>query len=151
MTDRNILALNKAAQSLIDSQQGYQSGAVIANDHLLKDHPKRAEAGIALSSRFRRRAAERRALIRDIQNQVRAYGELPAEPGGQSEVQRDFEQFSGLFDDDQQAALSAIDKGEEDLAGDIRGLLKEYSRLSQSTKRLLRQAYKDAKSRQRLG
>ena len=48
------------------------------------------------------------------------------------------------------AAYEHLAKGEEDLAETITVLLKNYSRLTQSTKRLLRQAYKDAKSRQRL-
>jgi len=151
MTDRNIQALNKAAESLIDSQHGYQSGASVANDHTARDGPHSPSDGRTLSGRFARRAVRRRALIRDIQQQIRAYGEMPTEHGTEdSNVQRDFALFEGLISKDETAALSAIDKGEEDLAQTIRGLLGEYSRLSQSTKRLLRKAYRDAISRQKL-
>jgi len=144
MPNRNIIALNAAAQHLIDSQEGYHKGAKLAVNEAAK------EAG-QLSDRFRRRAFERQALIRDIQTQIRRYGEFPAKHGvDDGEVRRDFEVFSKLFEKDETAALSAIDKGEADLAETITDLLRNYSRLSQSTKRLLRKAYKDAKSRQRL-
>jgi len=140
MPNRNIIALNTVAQNLINSQEGYDEGAKLAvND------------ANELSDRFRRRAADRQALILDIQNQIRTYGEQPEREGlANGDVQRDFEVFSKLFEKDETAALSAIDKGEADLAKTITELLRNYSRLSQSTKRLLRQAYKDAKSRQRL-
>jgi len=144
MPNRNIIALNTAAQSLINSREGYDEGAKLAVHETANDTKE-------LSERFRKRAAERQALIFDIQNQIRSYGEYPANEGlNDGEVQRDFETFSKLFEKDETAALSAIDKGEADLAKTITCLLKNYSRLSQSTKRLLRQVYKDAKSRQRL-
>ena len=144
MSNRNIIALNAAAQNLIDSREAYNEGAKLAVN-------KSATEVIALSDRFRKRAAERQALILDIQNQIRSYGEFPTQDSSDvGEVRRDFEVFSKLFEKDETAALSAIDKGEADLAETITDLLRNYSRLSQSTKRLLRQAYKDAKSRQRL-
>lgn len=145
MTNRNIIALQTVEQNLIDSREGYNESAKLAGNDIAKDAK-------ALSDRFRRRAAERQALIADIQNQIRIYGEHPANEGvADGQVQHDFDVFSKLFEKDETAALSAIDKGETDLAKTITELLKNYSRLSQSTKRLLRQAYKDAKSRQRLG
>lgn len=144
MSNRNIIALNAVAKNLIDSREGYNKGAKLAINESANDTKE-------LSDRFRRRAAERQALILDIQNQIRSYGELPAYEGmDDGEVRRDFEVFSKLFEKDETAALSAIDKGEADLAETITDLLRNYSRLSQSTKRLLRKAYKDAKSRQRL-
>lgn len=151
MSNRNIEALTHITDSLVDSQRGYQSGAAIANDHALGDHPKRPSGNMDLSSRFQKRAKRRRALIAEFRNQIRAYGEHPAATGGNGgAVEQDFKDFAALFNKDEAAALSAIDKGEESLAAEIEFLLREYSRLSQSTKRLLRQAYNDAKSRQRL-
>ncbi len=145
MSNKNVIALNAAAQHLIDSREGYHKGAKLAVNET-------AQQASELSDRFRRRAAERQALIRDIQTQIRLYGEFPTKYGADNgEVRRDFEAFSKLFEKDETAALSAIDKGEADLAETITDLLRNYSRLSQSTKRLLRKVYKDAKSRQRLG
>ena len=150
MPNRNIVVLNTIAKNLIDSQEGYEQGAKLTHGQAQADTTLPAKSQ-DLSARFQKRAAERQALIRDIQNQIRTYGERPAEDGmDDGEVRRDFKTFSKLFSKDETSALSAIDKGEEDLAETITALLKNYSRLTQSTKRLLRQAYKDAKSRQRL-
>lgn len=158
MSNRNIVVLNTIAKNLIDSREGYERGAKLAaNDASLnrklntqqeKSSPSKAKE---LSARFHKRAAERQALIEDIQTQIRNYGERPSDDGmDDGDVRRDFETFSKLFEKDETSALSAIDQGEEDLAKTITALLNNYSRLTQSTKRLLRQAYKDAKSRQRL-
>lgn len=158
MSNRNIVVLNTIAKNLIDSREGYERGAKLAANDASLDKTSNAPQDTAspakareLSARFHKRAAERQALIEDIQNQIRIYGELPPDEGmDNGEVRRDFKTFSKLFTKDETSALSAIDKGEEDLAETITTLLKNYSRLTQSTKRLLRQAYKDAKSRQRL-
>ena len=158
MSNRNIDVLNTIAKNLIDSREGYERGAKLAaNDagvykksNAPQETASQAKAS-ELSARFQKRAAERQALIDDIQNQIRTYGELPSDEGmDDGDVRRDFKIFSKLFSKDETSALSAIDKGEEDLAETITALLNNYSRLTQSTKRLLRQAYKDAKSRQRL-
>ena len=137
MTDSNIKTLNSVTKTLIDSCKGYETCAEISDD------------SYALQSEFNRRQTERKNLINAFQSEVRQLGGEPAENGSMSgAVHRGFTRFSALFRDDEAAAVSALDDGEEFLAEKIEDKL-EDGLFNSSTEALLREAHKSAKSGER--
>jgi len=144
MPNRNVIVLNDVTESLIDSQKGYQTCSKLAKDFLPGSSPIRSE--------FEQRAQQREDLISKFQEQVRAYGETPIDHGStKGAVQRDFIKFTKLYKDNEKAALSAVDEGEEHLAHEIESQLSKYEKdLSQPTRQLLKQAHQAAMSGNRL-
>lgn len=131
MTNANIAILNDVTKTLIDSKKGYQTACDMSDDSF----PLRTE--------FRRRASQRQDLINEFQQQVRTFGGEPETNGGAAgAAHRAFSQLSSLFRDDEKAALSAIDDGEEHLADQIDGKLKDKGAdLTPETRQLLQRAH----------
>lgn len=137
MNDVTIRILNSVTKALIDSSQGYQACAEVCEDNY------------KLQSEFARRRKERNEIISEFQNHVRELGGAPAETGSLSgAVHRGFTRFSSLFRDDEVAAISALDDGEEFLAEKIEDKLKDYI-VDNSTAELLTKAHLAAKKGER--
>ena len=137
MTNSNIKTLNSVTKTLIDSCQGYQTCVDVSDD------------SYALQTEFRRRQGERSELVSQFQNQVRELGGEPVDSGSMTgAVHRGFTRFSSMFRDDESAAISALDDGEEFLAEKIEDKL-EDNVFDPKTEALLRQAHQSAKSGER--
>ncbi|MDB2439565.1 PA2169 family four-helix-bundle protein [Hellea sp.] len=137
MTDSNIKALNSVTKTLIDSCKGYETCADISDD------------SYALQAEFKRRKNERSQLVGEFQNQVRQLGGEPVDSGSvKGAVHRSFTRFSSMFQDDEAAAISALDDGEEYLAEKIEDKL-EDGYCSPSTQALLVKAHQSAASGER--
>ncbi|MEO1101811.1 MAG: PA2169 family four-helix-bundle protein [Pseudomonadota bacterium] len=130
MTNANIDILNDVTKTLIDSKKGYETACDMSDD------------SFPLRSEFRRRASERQELINEFQQQVRSFGGEPETDGGAAgAAHRAFSQLSSLFRDDEKAALSAIDDGEEYLAEQIEDKIeKGSSELTPEVRQLLNRA-----------
>jgi uncharacterized protein (TIGR02284 family) len=134
MSKRDIKVLNSVTKTLIDSCQGYETCCEVTDDDY------------SLQQEFKRREQERRDLVAEIQMHVRKIGGDPEEEGSMAgAVHRGFTRFSSLFRDDEKAAISALDDGEEHLAEKIEDKLEDDDLLPQ-TRSLLQKAYTSAKS-----
>lgn len=135
MTQHNqdIDALNDVTKTLIDSVKGYEMACETCDD------------SYSLRSRFQQYAQERQQLVSEFQNQVRALGGEPVTSGGATgAVHRAMTQFSTIFRDDEKAALSAIDDGEDHLKSEIERVM-ERDNLNPETRSLLQRACQSAK------
>lgn len=134
MAKKDIKVLNSVTKTLIDSCEGYQACCDVSDDDY------------SLQQEFTRRAQERRDLVSEFQTHVRKLGGEPEEDGSMTgAVHRGFTRFSSMFRDDEKAAISALDDGEEHLAEKIDGKLEDDELLPQ-TRTLLQKAYTSAKS-----
>ena len=137
MTDRDIKVLNSVTKTLIDSCKGYQTCVDVSDD------------SYALQTEFTRRKSERDALVQEFQTQVRSLGGQPETNGSMTgAVHRGFTRFSSVFRDDEAAAISALDDGEEFLAEKIEDKL-DVNELSLQSVQLLHKAMAAAKSGER--
>ncbi|WP_017931147.1 PA2169 family four-helix-bundle protein [Robiginitomaculum antarcticum] len=137
MSNQNVNVLNSVTKTLIDSCKGYETCADMSDD------------SYALRAEFNRRATERRALVNEFQHQVRTYGGEPKDDGSLSGVvHRGFTKFTGLFKDDEKAAVEALDDGEEFLAEKIEGKL-DHDDLAPETRTLLKRAHSSARAGER--
>lgn len=128
MFSHDIDVLNALTKTLIDNCDGY-----IICSNMADDNP-------ALNSEFRRVRAEREALIAKFQSAVRSMGGEPEDDGCVSgAVHRGFTRFTALFPDDEAAAISALDDGEEYLAAKIEERLGD-TKLKATTRELLHKA-----------
>lgn len=129
--------LNSVTKTLIDSCEGYQTCCDVADD------------SYALQSEFSRRLAERRTLVTEFQERVRALGGEPADSGSaKGAVHRGFLRFTSLFQDDEKAAINALDDGEEFLAEKIEDKL-EDNQLTPESRQLLIRAMQSAQDGER--
>lgn len=134
---KEIKILNSVTKTLIDSCEGYETCRDVADD----SH--------ALQSEFSRRLAERQTLVREFQDLVRSLGGEPADSGSaKGAVHRGFLRFTTLFQDDEKAAISALDDGEEFLAEKIEDKL-EDDRLGPESRQLLMRAMQSAQDGER--
>ena len=137
MSNSDIRTLNSVTKSLIDSCKGYETCTDVSDD------------SYALQAEFQRRQNERQQLISDFQQQGRTFGGEPANDGSMAgAVHRGFTRFTSLFMDDESAAISALDDGEEFLAEKIEDRL-EDEELSVQTRALLQRACASAKQGER--
>lgn len=137
MSDTEIKVLNSVTKTLIDSCKGYETCAEIADDNF------------ALQNEFQRRKSERESLVSEFQNQVRTFGGEPVDSGSASgAVHRGFTRFTSMFQNDESAAISALDDGEEFLAEKIEDRLHDYN-LNPATSQLLQKAHQSACSGER--
>lgn len=137
MSDQTLKTLNDITATLIDSYEGYQKCLEISQEDY------------ALRGNFMARAKERSQLINEFQAEVRQLGGNPTVQGSLAgKIHRGFTQFSSLFRDDEKAAVSAIDDGEDFLAERIENAL-EKKDLTITAKALLRRAHASAKAGER--
>lgn len=115
MADMNIETLNDVLQTLIDSREGYEKAADLADDHP------------AIKAQLDRRAQARAVIIAEFQNAVRALGGEPQMSGSVSgSMHHLWMKITSVFESDQEAALDAIEDGEEKLQEEIADLLKQH-------------------------
>ncbi|GGB60378.1 MULTISPECIES: PA2169 family four-helix-bundle protein [Henriciella] len=132
MTNHNVDALNDVTKTLIDSQKGYEKVCEMSDD----SH--------ALRNKFQTLAAERADLIQSFQTQVRTYGAEPATSGGVGgSLHRAWADFTSLFQDDEKAALEAVEDGEEYLAKQVASKL-DSKDIDLPTRELLERAQASA-------
>jgi uncharacterized protein (TIGR02284 family) len=137
MTNHNIDILNDVTQAMIDSCKGYE----LASDQVVGE--------VALEPVFRTRFEQRNQLVTEFQAKVRSLGGEPQTEGGISgSIHRGFTKFSSLFRDNVDAALDAIDDGEDFLVEEIERKL-EYTELSPDTRQMLMKAHASAKAGER--
>ena len=133
----DINILNDVTETLIDSRKGYQKCIDISDD------------SYALRSNFLERAQRRSQMIEAFQNEVRTLGGEPKNDGSVAgSAHRAWTDITTLFQDDEKAAVEAIDDGEDFLADKIESKLKEDS-LSPRTRELLQTAHADARDGER--
>lgn len=137
VAEKNIDALNSVTKTLIDSHKGYETCAEVSDD------------SYRLQSNFRERATNRAQMISQFQAEVRALGGEPQTSGSVAgSAHRAWTNFTTLFQDDEKAAVEAIDDGEEHLAEKIEGQLKDAD-LTPRTRALLQQAHSSAREGER--
>lgn len=137
MSQQIIKSLNDITETMIDSYKGYEKCLEIAQDDY------------ALRQNFQARAQERSQLINAFQNEIRQLGGEPVVEGSMAgAVHRGFTEFSSMFQQNEKAAVSAIDDGEEYLAEKIENILEDNS-YTASAETLLKQAHQSAKAGER--
>ncbi|MHA6288516.1 ferritin-like domain-containing protein [Maricaulis sp. CAU 1757] len=137
MSNQNVDALNDTLKTLIDSRKGYEKACEMCDDN-------------ALRSTLERRAQERVQLINEMQAQVRQLGGEPETEGGMlGKAHRTLMDLSGSFRDNREAALNAIDDGEDYLQDRIESQL-ETDGLEPQTRQLLERAKSSAYSGEHL-
>jgi len=112
--NRNCEVLNDVTAKLIDSCKGYQMCAEVSDDNML------------LKNQFMQRQAARRELVHEFQSKITAEGGKYEDSGTMTgSLHRGYTKFISAFKDDEEAALDALDTGEEHLAEYIQKQLKE--------------------------
>tara|TARA_R110000824_G_scaffold25838_7_gene89586 strand:+ start:13936 stop:14379 length:444 start_codon:yes stop_codon:yes gene_type:complete len=117
--------LNDILETLIDSTHGYEKAAEIADRTTFKNF-------------FSRRAASRRAMAAAVRNEIIELGDTPETDGTiLASAHRVFLGLSAALQDNDEAAIEAVDTGEEYLRMKFEKAL-ESDELSPSAKTLLR-------------
>ncbi|WP_417622870.1 PA2169 family four-helix-bundle protein [Parasphingorhabdus sp.] len=117
--------LNDILETLIDSTHGYEKAAEIADRDTFKNF-------------FSRRAAARRAMAAAVRKEITAYGDAPENDGTiLASAHRVFMNLSAALQDNDEAAIEAVETGEEYLRMKFDRAL-ERDDLSPSAKTLLR-------------
>jgi uncharacterized protein (TIGR02284 family) len=117
--------LNDILESLIDSTDGYEKAAEIADRDTFKNF-------------FSRRAASRRAMAAAVRDEITKLGGTPEGDGTiLASAHRMFMNISAAVQDNDEAAIEAVDTGEEYLRKKFEGAL-ESEELSVAAKTLLR-------------
>lgn len=130
---KDIDVLRDTTKMLIDSQKGYAKAAEVTDDDYI------------LHGDFVQRGHDREKLIAEFQLQTTSLGGEPETDGGMlGSLHRAMTDFSSMFRDDEKAALSAIDDGEEQLAKYIEGKLDED--ITPETRSLLQKAHTSARA-----
>ncbi len=117
--------LNDILETLIDSTHGYEKAAEIADRTTFKNF-------------FARRAASRRAMAASVRNEITALGETAENDGTiLASAHRVFMGLSAALQDNDEAAIEAVETGEEYLRMKFEKAL-ESDDLSVSAKTLLK-------------
>lgn len=117
--------LNDVLETLIDSTDGYEKAAEIADRTTLKNF-------------FSRRAASRRAMAAAVRNEIATLGGTSDNDGTiLASAHRVFMNLSAALQDNDEAAINAVDTGEEHLRKKFEKAL-DKDELTGSAKTLLR-------------
>lgn len=117
--------LNDVLESLLDSMDGYEKAAEIADRNIFKDF-------------FARRAASRRAMAAVARNEITQLGGTPDDDGTiLASAHRLFMNLSAAVQDNDEAAIKAVETGEKYLRMKLERAL-EREELSAANKTLLR-------------
>lgn len=137
VTQQSIKTLNKVTKTLIDSHKGYEKCIETADDDYV------------LQSQFAIRANQRQDLINRFQTQTLSLGGEPETDGSMlGKAYRVVTDFSSMFRDNERAALSAVDDGEEYLADQIKDELQDHT-FTPETRVLLLDTHKAAQEGER--
>ena len=119
-----IAILNDVLESLIDSTDGYEKAAEIAERSTFQNF-------------FTRRAASRRAMAAAVRNEIVELGGKPEKDGTiLASTHRVFMKISAAVQDNDEAAIEAVETGEEHLKMTFEQAL-DRSELSPASKALL--------------
>ncbi|MCX7544704.1 PA2169 family four-helix-bundle protein [Marinicella gelatinilytica] len=103
--DKNIEVLQDVTAKLIDSCEGYQMCADIVEDNQ------------TLKSEFLQRKNSRNLLVKDFNAKIASLGgEVKDSGSAAGALHRGYTKFINVFKDDEEAAVDALDDGEEYLA-----------------------------------
>ncbi|WP_417593497.1 PA2169 family four-helix-bundle protein [Parasphingorhabdus sp.] len=129
--------LNDVLETLIDSAHGYEKAAEIADRTTFKNF-------------FSRRAAARRAMASAVRNEIMQHGDTPESDGTiLASAHRVFMGLSAALQDNDEAAIEAVESGEEYLRMKFERAL-ERDELPPSAKTLLRNYQGELKADGRL-
>lgn len=99
--EKSTAILNDVLETLVDSADGYEKAAEVA------DRP-------AFKQLFERRAASRRAMVADVRNHIVELGGTPDDDGSiLANMHRTFLSIRAAIQDNDEAAIEAVDNGEE--------------------------------------
>ncbi len=130
--EKNIEVLNDVTAKLIDSCKGYQMCAEVSEDN------------IVLKNQFMQRQIARKELVDEFQSKIAAMGgDVEIDGTALGSFHRGYTKFVSIFKDDSEAAVDALDTGEEHLAEYIQDQLKEEG-ITTDTSLLLRKAHASA-------
>jgi uncharacterized protein (TIGR02284 family) len=122
--EKSIEYLNDVLETLIDSRDGYIKAKDVADRDIFKNF-------------FARRAAARSAMAAEIQAEIRQLGGEPEKDGTiLAKAHRVFLTISAAVQDNDEAAIEAVDAGEEHLRSKIEDAIKADD-LSVSSKAVL--------------
>lgn len=103
--EKNLEVLNDVRAKLVDSCKGYQMCAEVSEDNLL------------LKKSFMKRHSDRQRLVGEFHSKITHLGgELNDTGTLAGSIHRGFTKFLSVFKDDTEAAVDALDTGEEHLA-----------------------------------
>ncbi len=123
--DKSIDVLQDILETLIDSTHGYDKAAEIANRPTLQEF-------------FSRRASSRRTMAEAVRNEIANLGGSSDNDGTiLASAHRVFMGLSAALQDNDEAAIGAVDTGEEHLRNKFEKAL-EKNELAPSAKALLR-------------
>lgn len=125
--EQTISILNDVLETLVDSTDGYEKAAEVADRPTFKEF-------------FQRRASSRRAMAADVRNHIVELGGTPDDDGSiLANMHRTFLTIRAAVQDNDDAAIEAVDNGEahlrdqfedaldvDDLDLSARTLLKKY-------------------------
>ena len=105
--DKSISILNDVLETLVDSRDGYEKAAEVADRDTFKQF-------------FSRRAASRNAMVAKTQAEIRHLGGEPVDEGTiLAKAHRMFLSISAAVQDNDEAAIEAVDDGEEHLRNKV--------------------------------
>ena len=138
MTNKNNAdILNNVLESLIDSADGYEKAADLAERSLFKEF-------------FTRRAASRRGMVTAIRDEISQLGGKPETDGTiLANAHRVFMNLRTMVQDNDEAVIEAVENGEDYLRRKFDGALSNDD-LTASTKSLLRNFQGELKADGRL-
>ncbi|MEH6714415.1 ferritin-like domain-containing protein [Parasphingorhabdus flavimaris] len=109
--DKSISILNDVLETLLDSRDGYQKAAEVADRDVFKQF-------------FTRRAAARNSMVTKTQAEIRHLGGEPAEEGTiLAKAHRMFLSISSALEGNDEAAVEAVEDGEEYLRNKMKDAL----------------------------
>ncbi len=138
MTNKNSTdILNDVLETLIDSMDGYEKSAELADRDTFKNF-------------FTRRAASRRAMVDAVRNEINQLGGTPEAEGTiLASAHRVFMKLSAAVQDNDEAVIEAVETGEEHLRSKFEKALAEAD-LPASSRTLLRNFQGELKADGRL-
>lgn len=135
--EKSIDILNDVLETLIDSSEGYDEAAKISDRSAIKRF-------------FISRAGARRAMCASVRNEIANLGGTPEEDGTiLANAHRVFMKLSAAVQDNDEAAVEAVDDGEEHLREKIENALKNDD-LAANAKVMLRKFQAELRADERL-
>lgn len=127
MTDQDINQMESLVKTMTDSVHGYREAAELVR-----------EEDPALSTLFMKRSDNREVMLRNMKQQLRMVDpdnkNLDTDGSGLGDLHQSFMKFRSLFQDDRDAALAEIERGESYMIGRFESALeKELSARTRET------------------
>jgi uncharacterized protein (TIGR02284 family) len=131
--DHDISTLNSLIATTLDSADGYERAAEDATDSGLKQL-------------FQTRGRERRQVVRQLQDQVRALGGTPEDEGTTlAAMHRVFLDLKKVVGNDNKRVIEEVERGEDHIKNKFEDALKD-SDVTSDTRSVIERAYGSVKS-----